>query len=513
MDEFCKVLGGQCQGVSRPVCWRQPTIRWRGRIELDVSLNFTANFSNPDGFNQRAQELFLGAPVGGLELFGQPGGVGQDGLQGQRLGSLFGFRLTGQLLDFLFYILPALLLLGQAGQQGLAMAMLGNGGDEALDGIGDGSQGGFQLFGLRLERSDVRLALTVELCIDGGEQASIAEEGSGFLQDDLFYFLFGDGLGLARLVADGEGIGGVGATVEEELAGGAAAQTPAADLAVNQTGEQERGAGGAGVNVLIVELLVYVLDLAPGFLIDQRLAVVFDDVTVVAERSDVNGMAEHAAIAGEAIEQPGFFIDLGDGVALGAHLEGAADAGGGFGIGDEDGDGVIGAITTETDDLFDFLIAHGGETGDVGMMMGDDKLHAALDIAAKILAEFCVFPGDDGFEQATLQALGDGIVDGEDEEATAAQLGQVVHGVVVVTGEAGVIPEQEAFFLAGGGGEMLDHLEEGVAAGGFSAGTGGVFEEAGEDVAIGFAPLAGSLALLEDGKLLVTTAGITQVGG
>lgn len=90
-------------------------------------------------------------------------------------------------------------------------------------------------------------------------------------------------------------------------------------------------------------------------------------------------------------------------------------------------------------------------------MFEDEVTQAALGVGGGLAA--LLFVGDvyEEFDDAAVLAIGDGIGEGVDDDIAVAEEGLVVDGVIEVTGEAGVVPEEDGggtFFHVAGG---IDH--------------------------------------------------------
>lgn len=160
-------------------------------------------------------------------------------------------------------------------------------------------------------------------------------------------------------------------------------------------------------------------------------------------------------------------MDLDEGCAFGFHLEGALDAGYPVGVGDP---AVIGA---------GFACAQvGGDDGFAFEAFGRDARHCALlDDGAESIGGICggllgfLFVGDldQHFDQATVASFGDLVGEGMDDYFPAADDGFVELGVIHVTGEAGIVPDEECGGAVDGGFVICDHAQEVVTTGGGGA--------------------------------------------
>lgn len=153
-----------------------------------------------------------------------------------------------------------------------------------------------------------------------------------------------------------------------------------------------------------------------------------------------------------------------------------------------------------------------------GLIAGDAAIllhqvvHAALGVDAQVLDVALVHPIDHGFHQAAFGAIGNLVVEAEDDIAAPAQIGLVELGIVEIAGEAVVFPEQQAMIAAIRRAKMAEHGFEALTPHRAGSGGGFVFEDLGEGAALFAAPGADGFLLLFEGEILLGAAAIAQVG-
>lgn len=171
--------------------------------------------------------------------------------------------------------------------------------------------------------------------LDVGEVVGLVEGAGEGLEDGLVEGFAGDGFGLAVTATGGAGADVAGVGLGVFVGGGGAEVGGSAKLAVEKSGEEVGGVDaawvlgvGAGEVVAVVVFLDLVLDGGPGGLVDDGLAVVGDDEVGEVEFADVEGVGEEGFVGVEGGEEVGGVVDLGEGFADRAHLEGLLDEGG-----------------------------------------------------------------------------------------------------------------------------------------------------------------------------------------
>lgn len=91
-------------------------------------------------------------------------------------------------------------------------------------------------------------------------------------------------------------------------------------------------------------------------------------------------------------------------------------------------------------------------------------MESALGVGGGLAAFFFVGDVYEKFDDAPILSFGDGVGEGVDEDATVAEEGFVVNGIIEVAGEAGVIPEEQGFGAGVGVTIGVDHGVEGFTA-------------------------------------------------
>lgn len=236
-------------------------------------------------------------------------------------------------------------------------------------------------------------------------------------------------------------------------------------MAVAQAGEDVGCVNAAGV--FAIELVKGVigdalLDGGPSGGVDDRFAVVFDDeIGAKLEDADVDFVVEEGFVGVVGAEEVGGFLNLGEGGASRSHLEGALDGGDEFGIWQPTVGVARGAVAMGAD-LDKLPHKAGGWFARDAVVFFDEVAKAAFGIGGGLAAFFSVGDIYEEFDDAAVLALRDGVGDGVDDHAAIADESFVVDGVVEITREAGVVPEEDAFgtvlFAAGGVDEVVEFI-------------------------------------------------------
>lgn len=407
--------------------------------------------------------------------------------------------------------------LGEGGEEGGGVACLRDGAGEVLGLTGEGGEafGEFGALGVELGvTGEPQEALLFEDVVELGGLEDVLGE---VLEDGCFGLLLGDagcGAGPAGTVGADVVGAGVGFMAWAHGLGG---EQAAAVVAADEAGEEVGGGLPAGVSrvAAVGGFGAFVgdgLDGVPGGFIDEGGAVVGEDVGAVAQLAEVDAVFEEGGIGVGGGEQVGGVVDLGVGGTSCAHDPGGAAGFPEVWVWDPavDDVGGTGAMGAEIEGLADEADRGAAADGAVG---GDEVVEAALDVYGEIGGVFIGHPVDEEFEDATGRAFGDGVLQGVDGDAAAAEGGFEELGVVEVAGEAVVAPEEDAGF--GWGVAVEEVVDEGIEASAASGGGGGagVGEDAGEGAGVLGAPGAEGGFLLGDGEVLFVSTGIAQVGG
>ncbi len=200
----------------------------------------------------------------------------------------------------------------------------------------------------------------------------------------------------------------------------------------------------------------------PGGWVDDRFAVVFDDeVGTKLEDADIDFVVEKSFVGVVGAEQVSSNLDLRQGGASRAHLEGALDGGHDLSIG-QPAVGVARSSIAVGADLDQLALEAGGRFAWDAAVLFHQVPQAALGIGGGLAAFFGVGDIDEEFDDAAVLAFGDGVGDGVDDHAAVADEGFVVDGVIQITGKAGVVPEEDPFgavlFAAGGVDELVEFI-------------------------------------------------------
>ncbi len=263
-------------------------------------------------------------------------------------------------------------------------------------------------------------------------------------------------------------------------------------------------AGGAGFDAG--------LDGIPDGAGDDGGAVVWDGEIAVVEDAYVEAVAEEGGVGVVGSGQVGGLMDGAVSGAIRAHLEGKADAVDEGGVWLPAVADVGGAVTARGEGNRNADEADGGVAGE-GAVGLDVVGEAAFDVDAEVIEEALVGEVNGSFDNAAFGAGGDGVVEGVEEVAAAAEIGAVVLSVVNITGPTGILPDDDACFWDAGLAEVGEEGAELVTTGGGGAGGGGIGEDAGEgEVVIGAVGLDGG-ELLGGGEVLFFAAAIAEVGG
>lgn len=232
--------------------------------------------------------------------------------------------------------------------------------------------------------------------------------------------------------------------------------------------------GAAGVVTVVFCLGVGLdafLDGVPGGEVDDGVAVVFDDEVAELEDADVELVGEEGFVGADACVEFGLFVDVGEGGTFGFELEGKLKAWHEVWVGDPAMGGVGGAVSSYPNLYRLSFEAAGGCAWDASVFE-DEFAEAALGVGGGLAAFFFVGDVYEEFDDASVLAFGDGVGEGVNEDVAVAEEGFVVDGVVEVTGEAGVVPEEEGLGAVLGVSVVVEHGVEGVAACGGAAAFG-----------------------------------------
>lgn len=246
-------------------------------------------------------------------------------------------------------------------------------------------------------------------------------------------------------------------------------------------------------------------------LVDHGFHVIGDDEIADDHFTDVDAVAEEGDVAVEAFKKRRSLVYFTIAGATSSHFPGLAAEMPTFGIRDPAVDDVGAAITAGAD-VDGFPLEAAGRDAADGAVFFEDVALATFDVGFEIFDVAGGHPIYGGFEEASVEVVGDGVVEGVDDVATAAEIGFEELGVVDVTGEAVVFPEDDTGSLAGFSVEVLDHVEEGFAPDDAGAGGGFVFVDMEEGVAVFDGPGADELFLLGDGEVLFVSPRVAEVG-
>ena len=232
--------------------------------------------------------------------------------------------------------------------------------------------------------------------------------------------------------------------------GGMPVERRATTGATGETGEEEGGGsatwvgGVGGFEILgLREFCLDDLDLFPDGERDDGFAVVFKNHAAVFEGAHVDLVAEEGGVGVVGAKEVGGLLDLVEGGTPGTHGEGLVDAGFVFWIGNP---AVILALFVgagvDGDQRF-ALDAPGWDAGDGSL--GNDGAESVFGIDGGLAAFFFVGDVDQDLDEAAVGSFGNIVGEGVDDDLTlGAQERFVVGGIIEVTGEAGVIPEEDA---------------------------------------------------------------------
>lgn len=229
--------------------------------------------------------------------------------------------------------------------------------------------------------------------------------------------------------------------------------------------------GAAGVVTVVFRLgmcLNAFLDGVPGLHVYDGLAVVLDGEVSEMEDTDDELVGEEGFVTVDASVEFRLFVDLGEGGALGFELEGELYAWHKVWVGDP-AMGDVGGTVSPGPNLNRFTFeAAGGCTWDASMFE-DEVTQAALGVCRGLAAFFFVGDVYEEFDDASVLPFGDGVGEGVDGDAAVTEEGFVIDGIVEVTGEAGVVPEDESAGALAGMAVEVDHAVEIVTTCGGSA--------------------------------------------
>lgn len=204
------------------------------------------------------------------------------------------------------------------------------------------------------------------------------------------------------------------------------------------------------------------LNCVPGILVDHWFGVVFYFVSGDVQFSQVEAVGEICGVGVEAFEESTYLVDFVVWFATGAHFPGAFATVPPFGIGYPAVDDMGASIPACADvDRFSFEAAW-GEASQCSVLFEEVAL-SSFYVDTHVFYIALVHPVDGGFEEASVWSIGDVVVYGVDQVSTAAQVGAKKLGVVDVTGESVVFPENDACF-GGVVAEVFDHLVELISA-------------------------------------------------
>lgn len=199
--------------------------------------------------------------------------------------------------------------------------------------------------------------------------------------------------------------------------------------------------------ILFEGVLIDHLYLLPGSSVYDRLAVVIDDGVTEFHNADVDLIGKKMVPGILAFVKACFSGDFVVGGTQRSQGKSTPDEGDEFGIWFPAVDDVGFSIATGAEDDGFGAFEAAWRCATDGTVLGDVVLEPAFYIGAEVLQVAGVHPVDGGFEEASIETLGDGFIEGMDDVAAPAQVSFVVLGVIDFTGEAGEFPDENARFL------------------------------------------------------------------
>ena len=161
------------------------------------------------------------------------------------------------------------------------------------------------------------------------------------------------------------------------------------------------------------------------------------------ELSQVETVAEEGGIAVFGSIDAGCPVDFRIGGASCAHFPGLVASIPGFGVRDPAVDDVGATIAPDTDDDWFALEACRWRAAQGTVFFGY-VVKTTLDVFTHVFEEAGIHPVDGGFEKAPIDAIRDDIFHAVDGVAATAEVGFVELGVIDITTETGVAPEDQA---------------------------------------------------------------------
>lgn len=265
--------------------------------------------------------------------------------------------------------------------------------------------------------------------------------------------------------------------------------------------------GGTRFGVLRDDLL----DCLPRFEINDGFAVAFDDEVAEFEDADVDAVGEEGFVGVEGGVEARGFVNVLEGGASGAHFKSLFDAVFEFGVGVPTVGYVVGAVAALSDLYGRALEAHRRRARHTSVFL-NEVAESAFGIGRGLSSFFFVGHIYEEFDDATVVAFGDLVVEGVDEDLVGADEGFVVDGVVEVAGEAGVVPEDERVGALVGDAVVVDHAVEVVASCGGAAAFGFVAKVVTEGEPVFVAECLNFGELLIGGLILASAATVATVG-
>lgn len=246
----------------------------------------------------------------------------------------------------------------------------------------------------------------------------------------------------------------------------------------------------------------------PGGVVNDGVAVVFDDEVCVVEGAFVDGVAEKIGEGGVGFEEAGLGEDLAGGGTAEEELIGVLDGGGEGGVGVPAVGGVGFSVAVMGDEDGGALETPGGRAGDASVFE-DELTEATLDIDAEVFEVALVHPVDGALEKTSFRAGGELVLKGVDFVSPAAQIRFVKLGVVYVAGEAGKLPDDQPGYREAIP-KCVHHFVELVTPGG-GFGCDAIPIDAVDGVAVFDGPFAAFGFLLGDGEFLIFVTGVAKV--
>lgn len=276
--------------------------------------------------------------------------------------------------------------------------------------------------------------------------------------------------------------------------------------------EQVNGIGAAWVlffEPFLGRVCDALLHSVPGIHIDDRIAIMIDHHATEFENADVDAIGEEGSVTVDRTIEPRRFVDLVQGGACSTHLEGGADLRQDVRIWHPFM--VVARLARARINRDDGLTLEPAWRCARDRSLVDNGAQAILCIDAGLTGALFVADIDQGFDEAGVGSLGNGIGKRVDDQPVSSEQRFVVSRIIQVTRKTGIVPQEQAH---GVGFELLalcDHALEIITSCSGGSGPGFVLIHVDQLQLVRCAIFLDRLQLAVDGAVLVLAATIAQV--